>query len=227
MRPYASIETVWTRNKETNKLNFGELRDPCWDCIKQWTISEKIDGTNIRVIFTLSGVEVKGRTDKAQLPPGLEEAVLKCFPDHDAVVAYFTEYRGKDLPPEWSVTFYGEGYGAGIQKGGLYRPDKSFRCFDVLLGESMWTADSDMREICFDLKVPAAPWIHYHIGNIARTEEDLIWHFRDWDGFSPTALWDSNQKILPEGIVAKPMQPLFDTRGNRIMWKLTFREFDK
>jgi hypothetical protein len=226
MRPYASIETVWTRNRETNKLNFGELRDPCWDCIKQWTISEKIDGTNIRVIFTLGGVEVKGRTDKAQLPPRLEEAVLKCFPDHEAVVAYFTEYRGKDLPPEWSVTFYGEGYGAGIQKGGLYRPDKSFRCFDVLLGESMWTADDEMRMICANLGVPVVPWLGiltYKPSN----ETELLECFSHSLGLSLVARSDSGQDILPEGIVAKPMQPLFDTRGNRIMWKLTFREFVK
>ena len=27
MKPYPSVETVFTRDKETNRLNFGELRN--------------------------------------------------------------------------------------------------------------------------------------------------------------------------------------------------------
>ena len=69
---YHSIETVFTRNKRTNKLNFGELRFPEFGCINQWIIQEKIDGMNIRLVITDHGVELKGRTDNAQIPQGLK-----------------------------------------------------------------------------------------------------------------------------------------------------------
>ena len=104
LRPYASIETVYTRDKATNLLNFGEIRAPETSCVKAWTVSEKIDGTNVRAIVTLDGITVKGRTDKAQLPPGLDDAVRAALPIHSHLVAYFTQYRGQELPAEWSAT---------------------------------------------------------------------------------------------------------------------------
>lgn len=226
MKSYPSIETVYVRDKETNLLRFGEIRNPELSCVSSWTVSEKIDGTNVRVIYTLGGVEVKGRTDKAQLPPGLYDAVLSKFPPHEFIVRYFTEYRGQELPEAWSVTFYGEGYGAGIQKGGCYRPDKSFRCFDLLLGESWWTDDSEMRRVCLELGVPTVPAVGQAMGHtisFINEPEDILRLFPD--GVSVCAREDSGQDAPPEGIVCKPKHVLLDRHGNRIVWKITLREW--
>lgn len=225
MRAYPSIETVFERDATTHKLNFGTVRAPETGCVNGWTVSEKIDGTNIRVIVTLEGIAVKGRTDKADLPPGLEDAVRAALPRHAELVAFFTEYRGKELPPEWSVTFYGEGYGAGIQKGGGYSDVKRFRVFDLLLGESWWLDDGDMRAICHKLKIPVAPFIGWVRPNaIPSTAADLDTFFTSHGSF--VALEDSGRPgVKPEGIVAKPIHVLLDRHGNRVMWKLTYREF--
>lgn len=236
MRPYPSIETVFVRDAATHKLNFGTVRAPETECVKSWTVSEKIDGTNVRAVVTLDGITVKGRTDKADLPSGLEDAVRSALPPHADLVAFFTQYRGKELPTEWSVTFYGEGYGAGIQKGGDYSATKRFRVFDLLLGESWWLDDADMRAICGALDIPTAPFLGYYTpsleGGLPVSKADLDEFFAFANGSliagSFVAIQDSGRAgVQPEGIVAKPQHVLLDKHGARVMWKLTYREFAK
>jgi hypothetical protein len=220
MIPYPSIETVFIRNKDTNRLNLGELRNSANSMVKEWTVSEKIDGTNIRVIITLSGIEVRGRGDNAQLHPHLVDAVKSLF-DHEKSVLYFTAYRGKDLPDDWSVTFYGEGYGAGIQKGAVYSPSKRFRCFDLMLGVDWWLDDEEMRRICADLNIPVVPHLGY-FQSIPTTHKELAALIP----FSLVAQAEAGSDSTPaEGVVAKPRVVLKDRHGDRIVWKLTFREF--
>jgi hypothetical protein len=221
MKPYHSIETIYKRDKATNLLHFGEIRMPEIAAVREWTFSEKIDGTNIRAIVTLAGIEVRGRSDNAQLHPDLIKAVLANF-NHGRVVEYFTTYRGKELAPEWSVTFYGEGYGAGIQKGGAYSDTKRFRCFDVMLGDSWWLDDSEMRRICADLSVPVVPALGLN-AYLPITREHLEYLLPNG---SVVAFEDRGVTgVQAEGVVAKPTVVLFDKHGNRVMWKLTFREF--
>lgn len=89
-----------------------------------WIFQEKIDGTNIRINFVPGqGIRIGGRTDRAQLHPDLVANINALF--HEDVLGKMGE-----LWPA-GVCIYGEGYGAGIQKGGCYRPDKSFIAFDV------------------------------------------------------------------------------------------------
>ena len=220
MKEYPSIETVFVRDKATNRLKFGELRNNVNEAIPLWSVSEKIDGTNIRVIVTLGGVEVRGRTDNAQLHPHLVESVKALF-YHKRLVEYFADYRGKDLPPEWLVTFYGEGYGAGIQKGAGYCADKRFRCFDIMLGENLLVDDEEMRRICTELGIPTVPFLGF-IADLPRTKNSLL----EIIPHSVVSFEDSGvADYQAEGIVAKPMHVLFDSRMNRVVWKLTFREF--
>lgn len=221
MTKYPSIETVYTRDKATNILNFGEMRCIENTCINTWTISEKIDGTNIRVIVTKGGIEIRGRTDNATLNQGLIEAILAIFPSHERLLEYFTAYRGQELPDEWSITLYGEGYGAGIQKGATYSETKRFRCFDLLLGESWWTDDDEMRRVCDELHIPTAPWLAV-TPHLPKTREELAAIIP----FSHVASEDRGVTDVPaEGIVAKPLHVLLNRHHDRVVWKLTYREF--
>ncbi len=226
MKPYPSIETVYVRDQDTKKLHFGDIRRPEVECVNNWSLSEKIDGTNIRAIVTRSGIEIKGRTDKADLPKGLPEAVLAALPGHDRLIEYFTEYRGQELPEGWSVTFYGEGYGAGIQKGGVYSETKRFRVFDLLLGESWWTDDDEMRRVCAQLGIPTAPLIMRDL-----PENEIPVYKEMLQFIIPHSIVAEEDRgiddVMAEGIVAKPLHVLLDRHGDRVMWKLTFREFGK
>lgn len=240
MHKYPSIETVWKRDAVTNKLAFRSLRAPEVGLVNVWTISEKVNGTNIRVVYTLGGVEVRGRTDKAVLPPGGEETVLRCFPSHSDIVRYFEIYREGPLSEDWSVTFYGELYGPGINGGGIYSMGKRFRCFDLKLGEHLWTDDDEMRRVCKELNVPVVPWVGYiHVENgyltrtqcyteicylpVMKAHLDVFFPEGSFVAFEEMSV----QGVQPEGIVAKPVVVLLDKRGDRVMWKLTYREFEK
>ena len=179
MIKYPSIETVFVRG-EDNRLKFGVNRIAEVDLINRWTISEKIDGTNIRVTYRIvegeRSVSVAGRTDKAELPSGMMDAIFRTFPKSlDEVFGYFEQARTSSLPwDDWSVTFYGEGYGAGIQKGAVYNKQKAFRCFDIRYGGGAWEDDDTMRGICNDLDIPVAPLITSQFaGHIPQTYDEL------------------------------------------------------
>lgn len=232
MKPYASIETVYKR-RDDGKLDVEAIRLPPVPAIRDWTVSEKIDGMNIRVIYTLNGMQIKGRSDNAQIPADLILSISDTMPNYHEAVQYFTEYRGKDLPESWSVTFYGEGYGPGIQKGQRYSDKKRFRCFDLLLGEGLWVDDREMRRVCADLDIPLAPFLGIWSWDSSQPlfSNVLPYSYASLEEilpFSYVALEDRGVRdVEAEGIVAKPLVQLFDTRGERVVWKLCFREFDK
>jgi len=127
---YHKIETLFERDEKTHKVFPGKLKNPVYGIFKSWQFTEKIDGTNIRVIWEHETGKVRfgGKTDNAQIHADLiswmndnitGEKLKAIFPDTDAVV-------------------YGEGYGAGIQKGGCYSPDKRLIIFDVLVAGKWW-----------------------------------------------------------------------------------------
>ena len=107
---YPKIETLYERDPSTHKVT-DAIRCPEFGIINSWHITEKIDGTNIRVLYS-PGEQPQfcGRTGNAQMPKPLEEYLTETFtPD---VLAYtFSELGG-------IVTLFGEGYGEKIQKGG-------------------------------------------------------------------------------------------------------------
>lgn len=222
MKPYHSIETIFVRDPETKRLNFGEIRLPEVTCVNEWVLTEKVDGTNIRVIVTLGGIEVKGRSENAQLQAGVEAAVREAIPTHERLIEFFTAYRGKELPEQWSATFYGECFGKGIQKvGKLYSDTFQFRAFDLLLGEFWWLNDAELRAVTDQLGIPTVPVLSIlETGDISTltTRERLM-------ELAPLSGVAKSGDVIPEGIVARPPQVLRDKKGDRLMWKLTYREF--
>src|SRR5215471_20483943 len=107
MTEYHKIETVYERDPKTFKVIPSVLRNPVYRLIKESEFTEKIDGTNIRCIWQEGKLTFGGKTDSAQIHSDLvrwlydnvsAEKLAEVFPDTTAVI-------------------YGEGYGAGIQKG--------------------------------------------------------------------------------------------------------------
>ena len=72
MKQYHKIQSVFKRDPANNHKTFlmGEWSTPALEYLAdcQWEWTEKVDGTNIRVILNDSGVvEFRGKTDRAQL----------------------------------------------------------------------------------------------------------------------------------------------------------------
>lgn len=222
MIKYASIESLYVRNKATNRLT-AEIRDMTWLSIHDWVLTEKVDGTNIRILLGMDEegnktFEVRGRTDKANLPGDLEANIIKQFAAVDA-----HEYFGIRPETPRSVTLYGEGYGAGIQKnGGLYREDKGFILFDVRYGNEEKGYYEDFLElplIALTLGVNVVPVV-----GMIPSVYDAPYTVTEMDQYFPTGSLVARETRQSEGVVARPIRELRDKFGNRIMWKLTYRD---
>ncbi len=112
MKEYHKIYSPFIRDEVTNKLKKGEWSRPEFGYIKDltWYATEKIDGTNIRVMWDGENVTINGKTDNAQLPTDLIVNIQNLFCTIQKRGLFAEKFKDK------KVCFYGEGYGAGIQK---------------------------------------------------------------------------------------------------------------
>jgi len=207
MTPYPKIQTIFKRDPETNfkTLLEGNYSLPVFEYLRdcEWYATEKVDGTNIRIICDADGITIKGKTDNAQIPGKLFNTLTKQFMDlYPKLINMFPA----------GVCLYGEGYGAGIQKGGNYRPDQNFVLFDVKVDE-FWLLYADIKEIADELRLDVVPIMlaGVHI-NQAIT---LVRH-----GFKST--WGD---FMAEGLVIQPCEQLFTRNGERVITKLKYKDF--
>jgi len=214
---YPKIETLYDRDENFN-VDSARLRLPEFVLINRWVVTEKVDGTNIRIFLTLDGtVEIRGRTDKAQIPVFLFSYLRETFTQNavrDALVP-----DGEIQTHEYIL--YGEGYGNKIQKAGKqYRPDDvSFRLFDVKVG-GLWLDWENVENIAWKLGICTVPVLGF-IYHLPKSKDELLAIIDE----SVVAMEDSENILLPEGIVARTDPLLLTRRGERLMWKLKFSDF--
>lgn len=196
---YESIKNIFKRDPETRKPIWGKFSmsefEYLQDC--EWTWTEKLDGMNIRIILD-DGVKFRGRSDKAQIPRRLLQH-LGCLQDKLDIEA---------IP---SMCFYGEGIGAGIQKGGRYGSEQRFVLFDIKTFCN-WTGQDQMLEIASDLGFETAPPIFK--GTISRALSMVR-----------LGLVSVLGDFFAEGLVGRPVPELLDRYGNRIIVKIKHRDF--
>jgi len=206
---YPKIKTVFLRDPENNykTLLWGLYALQEFDYLKSntWVFTEKIDGTNIRVMWDCEDGEVRlgGRTERAQMPTFLFSKLQTIFPKEKFLAAY----------PETSMTIYGEGYGAKIQKVGVnYIPDGvSFIAFDVRIGE-VWLERENVEDIAGVLGIDVVPIVG--TGELG-TGIDLV-----SDGLKSTF-----GDFLAEGLVMRPQVELRNRSGGRIITKIKHKDF--
>src|SRR3972149_10315547 len=89
MNTYPKIQTVFLRDPETNFRNLimGCYALPEFEYLKnnEWVFTEKIDGTNIRVIYKDGEVMFKGKTDNSEIPKFLLEKLKEKFCNSDSL----------------------------------------------------------------------------------------------------------------------------------------------
>lgn len=209
---YPKIETLFERDPVTFKADPTKLRSPVHGTINKWEVTEKIDGMNIRVSLSRGGeVSFGGRTNNAQLPANLVEYLIKTFTAEKMKAV--ARNGGDELT---KVVLYGEGYGAGIQKGGGYRQDQSFVLFDVLAGGSLqWLERPALLCIANSLGIDVVPLLGVMSLEQIVQLVSIPFSSRLGDG-----------QAQAEGIVARPIETLFDRRGRRIIIKLKTRDLE-
>lgn len=222
MELYPKLETLYDRDPKTFIVIPGKLRMPEFRLVTSWRITEKIDGTNIRVGFNYDPtlppyVQFGGRTDNAQIPGYLLDYLRRTF---TASVMQATFDRADDKGAYPDVTLFGEGYGPKIQSGGSYRTDVSFRLFDVKVGP-WWLEPDAVLDVAQKLNVQIAPDIGM-ISHLPASADDLYGILGEG---SITALEDGGSGCRSEGVVARTVPLLLNRRGERLMWKLKFKDF--
>ena len=209
---YPKIDTVWKRDENNkNKIIEGDFSKPEFDNIKKWLITEKIDGTNIRITYDGTTVTFDGRGDDAQMPVHLYRALQSIFPLERFQSAFAAS---PERPAPGRIILFGEGYGAKINGGGLYRDDNGFILFDVWI-DGFWLNRENVEDIAKKLNIPVVPTL-----GIMTLEEAV--------GLVKTNPISeiSNKPRVAEGIVARsyPMM-MFRNGGDPIMWKLKVKDY--
>lgn len=208
-QPYQKIPAPFRRATEGSRRN--QVIPGCWTspgieatADLRWVWTEKVDGTNIRIHWDGHRVTYGGRTDNAQIPARLIAAL-------DGLV---TEELFEQQFGETAATLYGEGYGAGIQKGGNYRPDQSFVLFDVRVG-GFWLLRDDVEGVGKGMGLDVVPVVCE--GSLAlaiATVRGGLWSH-----------WNAEQ--FAEGVVGVTAAGLLDRSGHRLICKVKHVDFYK
>lgn len=209
---------MFERGEDFNVIE-TQLRNPVYGTIKTWRATEKLDGTNIRVYLTKEGeTKIRGRSDNADIKGDLIGWIQKQMPiDKLKEVLWRPNKEGVVEPVD--VVLYGEGLGAGIQKGGgNYSKDKIFVLFDVLVDSKWWLDYDAVIEIAGKLGIKYAP----DLGTM--TLEEMVEKVK---AGIPSVFAKENTGIdvESEGIVARPIENLFDKRMNRVIIKIKSVDF--
>lgn len=208
MIEYPKIETVWNRDERTRKVIPGEYRLPEFGLIAAWEATEKIDGTNIRIGLAPNGeVQIGGRTDSAQVPTPLLSMLMATF-KADRLREKFTDS---------DFTIFGEGYGPKIQSGGGYSDGPRFRVFDVKVG-AWWLKPEDVLDVAQFFGIETAPRLGY-LHTIPRDADALASYI------DRSLIQEGGGGCRAEGLVCRAPNGLMTRSGQRLMWKLKFKDF--
>lgn len=215
-REYHKIQTLWHRDPETNHKTLVEdmWSEPEFEMLASaaiWDATEKIDGTNIRIMWDGKGYKVAGKTHRAQIPAHLLEAI-----QHQIT----TQALKITLGTRGGLVLYGEGCGEKIQKAGAMYGEPHFVLFDIA-----WISDDGDNQVWFEratvegvaesLNIPVVPVV-VRRATLARIVEFV--------------------KILPasqhgngimEGVVMRPYMELRTRMGKRIISKVKVKDFIK
>ena len=210
MEEYHKIPNVFIRSMETKKIVEGEYSNKELDFLKnlQWDFTEKVDGTNIRIIWDGHKVQIKGRTDKALIPSALLDRLLELFGGEANEQIFEQNFGDKE------VMLVGEGYGAKIQGvGGQYRSDQDFILFDVMIGGN-YQDRTTMESVANMFNLAVVPVVCH-----GTLEEGV--EFVRKQPKSRIAIGD----LVMEGVVGRPHVELQDRCGNRVIVKIKAHDY--
>ena len=231
-RVYPHIDTCFKRDMDKQSPFYNCIRpdeplvDPVFDWARKENIkfecTEKVDGTNMSIYIVpmldvetgeISGykMEVHGKTTKAQLNQKLIDNIYQKWPLELFLIVFFKD----GVLPRDTIILYGEGYGAGIQKGGNYiKDDVDFRLFDIQIGR-FWLERDALEDIASKLSMDIVPVIGY------MTINEAIEYVKK--GFKSTI--SQNKDYDAEGLVLKMPFGLLKRNGGRIMTKIKTCDF--
>lgn len=209
MTPYPKIPNVFNRDPDNRKYLIWQYSSSVFEYLEDnyWESTEKIDGTNIRILWDGGSFEIKGRTDKSQMYKPLLMALQDMCSDR---IKLFDD--AFDVGPDSVVCLYGEGVGPHVNKSGKYtQGGYDFILFDIRIGR-WWLKRANVYEIAKALELRHVPVI------CTGTLEHSV--MLALDGV-PSRLGD----FTAEGLVLRPTEELFLRNGERVITKAKTNDF--
>ena len=229
------ISNLFPRTKPDNKFidTSNGFTRPTFGMVKNWVVTEKIDGMNMRIHANQNDAFlIGGKTERAQIPGDLVENIKTIFNDPDGIEeteddgrnAYILHQLSEIGYDGYNVTLFGEGYGPGIQGGAYYREDKGFILYDARFskddGRSFYAPFSDVQEIGKVLDIPV-------VRSFELQDATMIYNWMRETITGYDSEFEEGDGYECEGIVAYPLVPLYDSFGERIVFKLKVEEVRK
>lgn len=207
MKEYQKIESLYKFDSEIKRFR-REFYNPIVEYLKdcKWYGTEKIDGTNIRILWNGHGFEFGGRTDNAEIPKALMKVLNDKF-DYEMEVTFEQKFGQKE------VMLFVEGY-AGKINGGVYSGDENIIGFDIMIGD-IYLDKLVSFEIFRELGIDVVPLLGF---NNLQECVDYVNTFKQ-------SIVQPESKI--EGLVCFPAQRIYDHMGNRIIVKIKNKDLAK
>jgi hypothetical protein len=238
---YPKIETLFDRDMKTFNVDENKLRLQEFNIPKFWYVTEKLHGTNTRIIFTKSLFQIDedkltfgGRAEQTQMPIFLLNFLQETF-TKEKMYRTFPDIKEDGF---FKVTLYGEGYGCNpngsgaIQSGGNYRKGVNFRLFDIEIQcsdkedksviKTWWLEPANIFEIASKLGIDRVPVISEDM-----TLEEAVELVKSEPKSIVANLEYGNPDYYMEGIVARTVPLLFTRKGERLMWKLKRSDYHR
>ena len=208
LKEYHKIETLFERDNKTKKLIEGKFANETIKYLKdnKWQFTEKIDGTNIRIMWDGHKVKFGARTDDGQIPALLTNRLI------ELVAGEKHEQLFEQKFGEIEVVLVGEGYGAKIQNGGLYRDNQDFILFDVMIAGN-WQPRESVEDIANYFGINAVPIV------LEGTIQEAV----DYIKTKPKSQIGTADS---EGVVGRPAVEMQDRCGNRVIVKIKVKDFE-
>lgn len=200
------------RSEDKKTFLLGQWSTPEIKYLKDndWVWTEKVDGTNIRVIWNGAEVVFAGRSDEAQIPTHLLMRLQELFSRLEPRQTF------KELFGDKEVVLYGEGYGYKIARYFEYSSygfstGVDFVLFDVVV-DGYYLERHNIEDVAKQLGIKVVPIIGH--GTLPEAIEKVKKGFKSqWGDFQA------------EGIVARPRVEMFTRKGERVITKVKHRDF--
>ena len=204
---YPKFYAPYKRKKDSKYLDLTQPREellPYMNNETRWWVSEKLDGTNTRIIWDGYKVDVKGRTSSSQLQ-GYQNELLRELIQND-------NYKFDETFGMQEVTIYGEAFGGKIQKN-PHGVEPQFKVFDINI-DGVWLDYPSVKEISKNLG------LKYNDHVLFDSWDKVIDIFKD----IKKGRDDFDEYF--EGLVAVPGHMPLTRLGERVMTKIKVADFD-
>lgn len=190
---------------------------------KECVLSEKIHGTNIRMMYSPSnGGLILGSRNGIIYKNNQQKKEFYDFVDY-CINKEQVEQKLQKMNDFHDYVFYGEYFGAGVQKGIQYtcNNEKQIRIFDIRNSDGRFVNWGDVLEICNQVDFRVVPWSI--IENISIDElKTKINNCISLVGQENGVIAKDN---VIEGLVIKPRVEMRDIYGDRVIAKYKSEKF--